>query len=163
MFFYLVAVNIGALTTLIFGGLGYYIFNNLSFSSKIVYQSLIYKFINIKPINVNYEFVHRFNPQNNIFYTLFYRMPEKEYDRLYRFKRVEITGNFDHDKEVLIESCKCGEKGYNVYTPFYYYNNTYIDKQSRMIGQDGKAIAEHRILRGGITVHRGWYIYFKLQ
>ncbi len=84
-------------------------------------------------------------------------MPQKEFDRLYRFKRVEITGNFDHDKEVLIEGCKNGERGYNIYTPFYYYLNTSMDTNARMVGADGKPVAEQRIAPGGIVVHRGWY------
>lgn len=87
-------------------------------------------------------------------------MPEKEFDRLYRFRRVEITGNFDHDKEVLIESCKNGQRGYNVYTPFYYYNNTAIDPNASMVAQNGQSVPEQRITAGGIVVHRGWYIFF---
>ncbi len=83
-------------------------------------------------------------------------MPVKEFDRLYRFKRIEITGNFDHDKEVLIGSNKNGEKGYNVYTPFYYYLNTSMDTEAKMIGTDGKPVVEQRITPGGIVVHRGW-------
>lgn len=83
-------------------------------------------------------------------------MPEKEFDRLYRFRRVDITGNFDHDKEVLIECCKNGQRGYNVYTPFYYYTNTTIDFEGQMVGGDDKACFEQRITPGGIVVHRGW-------
>jgi len=83
-------------------------------------------------------------------------MPEKEFNALYRFRRVEITGNFDHDKEVLIECCKNGERGYNVYTPFYYYINTAIDINSNMVSCDGKEYPEQRITPGGIVVHRGW-------
>jgi hypothetical protein len=83
-------------------------------------------------------------------------MPEKEFDKLYRFKRVEISGNFDHDKEVLIETCKNGERGYNIYTPFYYYLNTSIDENGRMAGTDGNLVPEQRIAPGGIVVSRGW-------
>jgi len=84
-------------------------------------------------------------------------MPLKEFNMLYRFRKIDITGNFDHDKEVLIEACRNGERGYNVYTPFYYYLNTAMDINSRMVGSDDKPVAEQRITPGGIVVHRGWY------
>lgn len=125
-------------------------------AKTLVDQSYVFKFLNQEPINVNYEFVQRFNGEKNKLLTLFYRMPEKEFNRLYRFRRVEITGNFDHDKEVLIETCKDGKKGYNVFTPFYYYLNTSVDETSKMVGTDGNPIPEQRISPGGIVVHRGW-------
>ena len=83
-------------------------------------------------------------------------MPEKEFNKLYRFRRVEVTGNYDHDKEVLIEGTNNGQKGYNVYTPFYYYENTNIDLNSEMKSQDGQSVPEPRTTAGGIVVHRGW-------
>jgi hypothetical protein len=120
-------------------------------------QSLVYKFLSKGSINVNYEFVQRFNTSKHVFYTLFYRIPEKEFDKLYRFRRVDISGNFDHDKEVLIECCKNGERGYNVFTPFYYYLNTSMTEGIDMVDCDGNQVPEQRITPAGIVVHRGWY------
>lgn len=83
-------------------------------------------------------------------------MPLKEFNQLYRYRKVSIQGYFDHDKEVLIESTKHGERGYQVYTPFYYYDNTSLKPSSQMIAGDGTSTIEQRLQAGGIVVHRGW-------
>lgn len=83
-------------------------------------------------------------------------MPLKEFNQLYRYRRVSVQGNFDHDKEVLIESSCNGERGYNVYTPFYFYDNTTMNTGYDMVAGDGSKFMEQRLERGGIVVHRGW-------
>jgi hypothetical protein len=83
-------------------------------------------------------------------------MPLKEFNQLYRYRRVSVQGNFDHDKEVLIESKHEGQKGYNIYTPFYFYDNTAFNTESVMIAGDGDKYIEQRMEKGAIVVHRGW-------
>ena len=83
-------------------------------------------------------------------------MPLKEFNHLYRFRRASIQGNFDHDKEVLIEATNEGERGYNVFTPFYFYDNTSFDTAHQMVAGDGTKTVEQRLERGGIVIHRGW-------
>ena len=83
-------------------------------------------------------------------------MPLKEFNKLYRYRRVSCQGNFDHDKEVLIESNNHGERGYNVYTPFYFYDNTSFNGGRHMVAGDGSRFIEQRLERGAIVVHRGW-------
>ena len=83
-------------------------------------------------------------------------MPLKEFNQLYRYRRISVQGNFDHDKEVLIESTIQGEKGYNIYTPFYFYDNTVFNTDNVMIAGDGDKFVEQKLERGGIAVHRGW-------
>jgi glutaredoxin-related protein len=134
----------------------WYITNNKAWNANLVKQTFTNKYVNTKEINVNYEFVHRFNSESNIFHTLFYRMPLKEFNQLYRYRRVSVQGNFDHDKEVLIESYNHGERGYNVYTPFYYYDNTSINFNNIMIAGNGDEFVEQKLQRGAIVVHRGW-------
>lgn len=134
----------------------WYYSKNKAWDAKLVNQTFLNTYINKKEINVNHEFVHRFNSQSNIFHSLFYRMPLKEFNHLYRFRRVSVQGNFDHDKEVLIEETRNGQRGYNVYTPFFYYDNTSFDTARQMVAGDGQKFIEQRLERGAIVVHRGW-------
>jgi hypothetical protein len=134
----------------------WYYSKNKAWDTNLVRQTFTHMYVNRQEINVNHEFVHRFNSEKNIFHSLFYRMPLKEFNQLYRFRRVSVQGNFDHDKEVLIESNNHGERGYNVYTPFYFYDNTSIATANLMVAGDGSKFVEQRVERGGIVVHRGW-------
>ena len=134
----------------------WYYSKNKAWDVNLINQTFINSFVNRKEINVNHEFVHRFNSEKNIFHSLFYRMPRKEFDVLYRYRRVSIQGNFDHDKEVLIECKQNGQRGYNIYTPFYFYDNTSFDTSKLMAAGDGSEVIEQRLERGGIVVHRGW-------
>lgn len=134
----------------------WYYTKNKQWNVNLIRETFIYKFTKANEINVNLEFVHRFNSEKNIFHTLFYRMPLKEFNNLYRYRRVSVQGNFDHNKEVLIEETQHGKKGYNVYTPFYFYENTNFRFNSLMVAGDGEKFVEQRIQKGGIVVHRGW-------
>merc|ERR1711976_478518 len=81
-----------------------------------------YKLCNQEPIDLGREFWYK-DIQDKVTsrLTYFYRMPLKEFDIKYRMRSASVTGEFDHDKEILIRSKKNGKNGYQVYTPFYYY------------------------------------------
>ena len=134
----------------------WYLSKNKAWDTNLVKQTYINTFVNKKEIDVNHEFVHRFNSEANIFHSLFYRMPIKEFNQLYRYRRASIQGNFDHDKEVLIACTQKGESGYNVYTPFYFYDNTSFDTAHTMVAGDGSQFMEQRLERGAIVINRGW-------
>jgi len=102
---------------------------------------------NTKPINVNNEFVSINTTDKR--HNLLYRIPEFEYQVLYRLKSATVTGYFDFNKEILVPHYKNGIRGYNVFAPFHYYdlyyNRIYLNK-----------VADHNSDKGAIIVKRGW-------
>jgi hypothetical protein len=137
-----------------FGGMAYYFYWQYR---KTVYMSSMgyYKLINAKSLNAGNQFI--FESDNEIIHnpTFYYRMPKKEFDVLYRMKSAFITGQFDHNKEVLIPSKKFGIEGFDVYTPFYYYRKV-KDSPYLQLHSDGKLANGGEALDAAIPVYRGW-------
>lgn len=83
-------------------------------------------------------------------------MPEKEFDVLYRMRSAYLQGVFDHNKEILLPCKKNGVDGYNVITPFYYFDQATYDGLNLAVGPDGSPAHKYNVERGGMAVHRGW-------
>jgi cytochrome oxidase assembly protein ShyY1 len=60
--------------------------------------------------------------QNNKFPWL--DLNSKEFDQTYSYVPYEITGFFDHAKEIHVKKNKNGEEGFEIITPFYCYNDS---------------------------------------
>jgi hypothetical protein len=87
--------------------------------------------------------------------SFYYRMPLKEFNVLYRMRSAHLEGVFDHDKEILVPTKKFGQDGYNVFTPFYYYNQSYLDI-FHVETIDGETKPRSISERAAMAVHRGW-------
>ena len=82
----------------------------------------------------------------------FRRIPEREFDVYFRLRKSYMKGHFDHTKEILIPKDKNGNKGYDIITPFYYYNLLSPDPFFTM-NVNGKPEAQLKPERAGITVN----------
>jgi cytochrome oxidase assembly protein ShyY1 len=60
-----------------------------------------------------------------------------DFESEYSFKKVKVTGMFDHEKEIQVERLHNGEKGVEIITPFY----THLNEKDQVCG---------------ILVNRGW-------
>jgi hypothetical protein len=140
----------------IFGLAGYYFYRKYYEQTMTISQNK-YKLLSTTPLNAGDQFWHP-TIQDAAVYTqsLFYRMPEKEFDILYRMRSAYIKGQFDHNKEILIPRNKDGFSGYDVITPFYYYQKAMLNLQMAGFNGDGTQYRKDDIHRGGIAVHRGW-------
>jgi cytochrome oxidase assembly protein ShyY1 len=47
----------------------------------------------------------------------------RELNLQFGWRPIELNGQFDHSRQVLIEKVKDGEEGYDVVTPFYCYSD----------------------------------------
>lgn len=138
----------------IFGCSAYYFHTQYN---KTVYMSShsYYRLMHLPSLDAGAQFWLDHIVENNGMPTLYYRMPKKEYDVIYRMRSAYISGEFDHNKEILIPTKKNGESGYDIFTPFYYYN---IVSETRFAGlnSDGSTHENYDILKGALPVYRGW-------
>jgi hypothetical protein len=138
-----------------FGSLGYYFYRQ-NYKQKFISSTAYYKMVNLPALNAGNQFM--FNNRNSIetnLSTWYYRMPKKEFDIKYRMRSAYIQGEFDHDKEVLIPKTKNGVEGYDIITPFYYYQ---VLTPTRLLGlqQDGKPFVSQDAQNAAMAVFRGW-------
>lgn len=139
-------------------GLGAYFCYRKHYEQKYVISSSYYKLNLSKQIDAGNQFMHLKNVDQhtvagNDFY---YRMPEKEFNILYRMKSAYLNGYFDHNKEILFPQKKNGEEGYKVITPFYYYMTNSVDYKHGKIDNTGKISYDNITLKAGMAVDRGW-------
>lgn len=142
-----------------FGVAGYYFYRKY-LEQKMATSHAYYKLLSLPPLNAGNQFIGSVVHEDMSTYrgTLYYRMPEKEFDILYRMRSAFIRGSFDHDKEILIPKKKDGQEGYDVITPFYYYDLNLPNKDGKKeIRQwDGKETIAFEAHPAALAVHRGW-------
>jgi hypothetical protein len=118
-----------------------------------------YKLLKAKNIDAGNQFMYG-RPKDRgetAKYSLYYRMPEAEYNLFFRMRSSFIEGYFDHNKEILIPKKKDSREGYEIVTPFYYYLVDGIDTENKVLTQDGSVMPNPVPERAAIAVHRGWY------
>jgi cytochrome oxidase assembly protein ShyY1 len=47
----------------------------------------------------------------------------KDFNNAFAYRPIELTGQFDHSKQIFVEKVKEGEEGFDVITPFYCYKD----------------------------------------
>jgi hypothetical protein len=111
----------------------------------------------LRPVIVNNEFYTQgaLNEPRRSF-SWFYRTPIKEFDNIYRMRSAMMMGQFDHNKEILFPRSKNGEPGYDVITPFYYYDKFVLDNDNTYIDDKGREVKAEVPERGALAVNRGW-------
>ena len=141
----------------VFGGLGWY-WNHKNYQKTFMTSQNYYKMTDIEKINANSQFWWNWDGRKTSFLTpsYYYKMPKKVYDIKYRMRGAYIEGNFDHNKEILIPRKKNGADGYDVITPFYYYDRVENSQKYAAVTPDGKFMENQESLRGAMAVHRGW-------
>ncbi len=73
-----------------------------------------------------------------------------------QFHQFKATGRFDHTKEIHIPRVKDGEEGYDVFTPFFYFNYPITEFYDQYF-YDEKNIKQPEYSGNAyITVNRGW-------
>lgn len=150
--------RVGAMSLgVIFGIYTYYLYRK-NYEQKISTSEYAYKLLSTNPINAGQQFWEKAHPDDPHFSrTLYYRMPKKEFNILYRMRPAYIQGFFNHEKEILIPKRKNGVEGYEIYTPFYYYTYASLDSKVAFDSSDKSINAITFEEPGAITVHRGWY------
>lgn len=85
----------------------------------------------------------------------------KNFNSNWSFKPVELVGKFDYSKEVFVKTYKNGIKGYEIITPFYFYNENnsnefatiYVDRG--FIEKKGELNHLHHHNHPGFTAIKG--------
>lgn len=47
----------------------------------------------------------------------------KDFNNSFAYRPIELTGQFDHSKQIFVEKIKEGEEGFDIVTPFYCYRD----------------------------------------
>jgi hypothetical protein len=151
--------RLGALAlTLILGASSYYFYWR-EYQQRMKISSGYYKLLKKTPINAGNQFFWDREGGSTSMLTYYYRMPKKEFDIKYRLRSAFISGEFDHDKEILLPTKKNGVNGYTIITPFYYYQKNFPSIYLG-IAQNGTLFNSNDEARGAMAVKRGWYIIF---
>ena len=139
-----------------FGFMGYYFYRK-QYEQKILSSQYHYKLTKLDPINVNMQFsdVGTLDGPKR-FTSWLYRVPEKEFNVIYRMKPAVMTGQFDHNKEILFPREINGVNGYDVITPFYYYLNYVLDHKDGAKDANGNIVQKEDVERAALAVNRGW-------
>jgi hypothetical protein len=145
----------GALSLLLIFGASSYYFYRKEYQQKMKISSGYYKLIKKQPIDAGNQFIWGGEPGATSMITWYYRMPKKEYDIKYRLRSAFISGEFDHDKEILLPTKKNGKDGYTVITPFYYFEKN-LPSMFLGVAQNGSLIQHNDQERAAISVNRGW-------
>lgn len=141
---------------LAFGFIAYYNYRKYKQQEINVSQS-IYKLTRGETIDAGNQWWYKSVPGSvKAEINLYYRMPEREFDTLYRMRSAFISGVFDHDKEILFPETKNGIKGYKVITPLYYFDQIYLNNFKAAAFQDGTDTLKYDSERAAMAVHRGW-------
>jgi hypothetical protein len=147
--------RVGALSLLLIFGASSYYFYRKEYQQRMKISSGYYKLLKKQPIDAGNQFLWGAEPGTPSIITWYYRMPKKEYDIKYRLRSAYISGEFDHDKEILLPTKKDGKNGYTVITPFYYYNKS-SPTNYLGVNQNGSLFKNNDEQRGAIAVNRGW-------
>ena len=150
------------LLAVITGGIGYYCYKQ-NYRMKMQASQSYYKLTSAPEIDAGKQFFYHQNGEKRPWSpSLYWRMPLKEFNILYRMRSAYIDGEFDHKKEVLIPKKKNGVEGYDVITPFYYYEYARPYTNHYALTSDGKVAKDFNFDKAGIAVHRGWYFFIFL-
>lgn len=141
----------GSLVLMLLSGSLTYYFYRSHYSNLMTVSHAVYRFTKDRTIDLNAQvYIDAFGEVNN----RLKRMTEKQYQNIYNYRLTKVTGYFDHNKEIHIPRTLNGEEGYDIITPFYYYNIDNV-KNEGLKGATS-AVPEEQSLRGGIAVRRGW-------
>ena len=131
-----------------------YYFYRKYYEQKYLTSESFFKLTKNIPINGNNQFYKQRNVNVNTpaLYDYFYRMPQKEFDILFRMKPAFLNGYFDHKKEILFPEKNNGVDGYRIFTPFYFFRFDW--SLDEVQGENKKSVKKQD--RGGLAVDRGW-------
>ena len=73
-----------------------------------------------------------------------------------QFHHFKATGRFDHTKEIHIPRVKDGEEGYDVFTPFFYFNYPITEFYDQYFYDEKNVKDPEYSGNAYITVNRGW-------
>jgi hypothetical protein len=77
------------------------------------------------------------------------------YNNKLMFYGFKATGSFDHSREIHVPRVVDGKEGYDIYTPFFYFDYKANDLNTHMIYDDLKKKPDF-MSEACITVNRGW-------
>lgn len=80
----------------------------------------------------------------------------ENYVKSLQFHSFKATGKFDHTKEIHVPKVKNGVDGYEIYTPFFYYNYPINEFYDQYFYDEKNAKDPEHSGNAFITVHRGW-------
>lgn len=130
----------------------YAAFRSHNNNSDINASKMISKLSQIRPMILNKLLEDLPLGEGRLHY--FNRLDRLAFERYFKSIRMQGEGEFDHTKEIHILRTRNGEKGYDIITPFYYYDEIVRDDEFHII--DPSINAPERKLKGAISVHRGW-------
>jgi hypothetical protein len=136
--------------------MGYYFYRK-NYEQVIAGSQYHYRLTRHDHVIVNDQFLTGGKPSSGKATSLLYRVPEKEFNIKYRMKPAIIRGQFDHDKEILFPRSKNGEHGYDVITPFYYYDRYILDNVNGAVVANGDVMKKENVERCALAINRGWY------
>ena len=125
------------------------------YSQRYISSSSFYKLTRKKQIDAGNQFM-RNKLERRRTSSYYYRMPETEFNVLYRMRSAFLEGYFDHNKEVLIPHKQNNIEGYKVFTPFYYYLAEGVDIKNPVTVDDKNITMNPSIVRCAMAVDRGW-------
>jgi len=142
--------------TLISGGL---YLKNKSSHNQILYHQIE---ANMKksPLDLN-SLVRLFNDENVHQYSNPLKYMRREvYEKVFLGRQLKVTGFFDHSKEIKIPTNDYRQKGYYIFTPFYYVDyerRPYEEKMGKGYEEmDMKDyIPKNFHIKGAVIVNRG--------
>ncbi len=142
------------LLAFIFAGTGYHFYRQ---HKKQTYMKSFYyyRLINSQPLNAGKQFWFNHEGIETNEMTYYYRMPRKEFDIKYRMRSAYITGQFDHNKEILIPTQRYDRDGYDIYTPFYYYDKLLMGHYLQL-HSNGTPFDGFDSKKAAMPVFRGW-------
>lgn len=143
------------LLTLVFGGISYYNYNKrTSFGDK--WSELEKKLHRDFAIDLNS--LIWYNHTKGKYDNHLSRMSEEDYEKQYFMARCKVTGSFDHTKEILVPQRRNQERGYLVFTPFYYadFQLPLKDDQKTANTYDYTNLPDRYIQKDAVIVNRGW-------
>ena len=143
------------LLTLAFGGICYYNYNQRkSYSEK---WSELEKNLH-RDFAIDLNSLIWYNHVKGRYDNHISRMSQTDYDEQYFMRRCKVTGSFDHTKEILVPQKRGYEKGYLVFTPFYYadFQLPLKDDQKTQNNFDDTNLPDQYIQKDAVIVNRGW-------
>lgn len=134
--------------------LGYWYFNNYR-SKREFFESKGYNELN--KFTYKLEKFLFYHPQNGVQNKLV-GLHKEIFENSFQFMPIEATGYFDHMREIHIPKVKDGVEGYEIFTPFFYfdvkdsniYNLAVVDNPKEQV------FTESLNCNISIIVNRGW-------
>lgn len=142
-------VKKGALAlSVLTGSLAYFIYSKQKMTEEKVSEYLF----NLSGPSKNINLMHYLAP-NLSYSNLLASIDKVSYEKMFFMKPCKVTGYFDHSKEIHVLCEKYGQKGFLVFTPFYYAN--YKDYEIKEVNDPEKRL-KNDSQQGTIVVNRGW-------